>query len=918
MTAPRYLVFSLLVVGIASFGCSKSQDTSEVHLSRANDYFSSEQYGNAEKEYRDVLRLQPDNPVAQRQLGIIYFDQGQLRQAYPILKKSSELEPDNLDVHLKLALLYFAGRDYPNARELARQILEKKPGHQQALLLMVDTAASSDDVQETQNVIEKLQGRENDRLAYHLARGAMALRNKDDRQAETDFKAALDLAPKSSEAYAALGNLYSARKDVAAATQALENAASLSPLRSPIRLRYADLKLRSGAAAEAKKFVEEIVREAPDYLPGRVFLMKIICGENRGDDCAARVDNVLAQDSLNYDALYQSGLLNLGKGDFNRAIRIFEQLTGLSDQDPRVRYQLALAYLSSMKDATLVASRDALERAEIHLSVAVRLDPKLQQAVLILAELKIRKGVPAAAQDLLIPLVKEQPQVARAQYLLGSAYLAQQKRNEALDIYRQMTELFPQDPQPSFLSGQILLAERRPADARQAFEKSLQISPTYALAVQWLVDLDLVEKQYATALGRVQPLIEKDSNSAQAFALRGKIYLAQADYSRAEPDLQKAVELDPNLGPAYLLLAQLYVASARHEQAIAKLSEAIDKNKDNKTTTIPALMQLAQLQQNLKRYEAARDTYEKLLAVSPNLPPALNNLAVLYSENLGQLDKGYGLAKKASEAAPNEPHFADTLGWIEFQRRNYANALRLLQDSAIKLPNSAEIQFHLGMAHYMMGDEASARAALQKAADATADFPGKAEARQRLEVLSIEPGAVKSADVRTKLENILRDSPNDPVALFRLAQLQEQDGSAKEAASAYEKILASNSNFAPALRQLTVLYGHHVPDDLNKAFEISTRARQAYPDDSEITRTLGILNYRRGFYSQAAEQLKAAATNRKDDAELLYYLGETYSQLKQHKECHETMEGALNLKLLSQLTDQAKRVHADCVEKSAQ
>ena len=34
---------------------------------------------------------------------------------------------------------------------------------------------------------------------------------------------------------------------------------------------------------------------------------------------------------------------------------------------------------------------------------------------------------------------------------------------------------------------------------------------------------------------------------------------------------------------------------------------------------------------------------------------------------------------------------------------------RLLQDSAAKLPDSPEVQFHVGMAHYMMGDEAAAR-----------------------------------------------------------------------------------------------------------------------------------------------------------------------------------------------------------------
>ena len=80
----------------------------------------------AEKGYREVLRLRPDDPVAQRQLGIIYFDQGQLQQAYPLLKKSAELEPDNIDVQLKLAQAYFIGRDYQKARDVGAQIPRKK------------------------------------------------------------------------------------------------------------------------------------------------------------------------------------------------------------------------------------------------------------------------------------------------------------------------------------------------------------------------------------------------------------------------------------------------------------------------------------------------------------------------------------------------------------------------------------------------------------------------------------------------------------------------------------------------------------------------------------------------------------------------------------------------------------------------
>ena len=53
---------------------------------------------------------------------------------------------------------------------------------------------------------------------------------------------------------------------------------------------------------------------------------------------------------------------------------------------------------------------------------------------------------------------------------------------------------------------------------------------------------------------------------------------------------------------------------------------------------------------------------------------------------------------------------------------------------------------------YMLGEEELARIALQKAVDASADFPGKDGARKRLSLLAINVGAT-DAGVRTALEN---------------------------------------------------------------------------------------------------------------------------------------------------------------------
>jgi tetratricopeptide (TPR) repeat protein len=909
--AATFAIFALALTAVANASCSKQGPSKDVLLSRANDAFAAGQYAEAEKDYREVLRLTPVDPVAVRQLGIIYEDQGRFVAAYPLLMKAAELEPDNLEVQLKLGLIYLSGHDVKRARDTALQILDKQPTNDQALILLANTALAPNDIEEVQKLLEGFREKDQGRAAYHVALGTLALQQKDQARAENEFKAAITTDPKLAAAHLELGALYWIRNDLKAADQEFKTAADLSPLRSPIWLSYAHFKLETGAVAEAQAVLQQIISKHPDYVPPRVALMQIACAKGINDDCTAQVQSILAQDPINYSALFQDGLLSLAKGDNAKALREFGFLSNLYNKNAEVRYRLATAYLLSAKSALPAESNTAVENAESRLNEAIELAPNFAPAITLLADLKIKKGAPAAAVELLTPLIKEQPQNAQAHYLLATAYLAQQQLGQALAVYRQMNELFPKDPQPPYFVGRILLAQRQPTEARQAFEDSFKISPDYLPATESLVDLDIVDKQYASALDQVQKLIDKDPKQAQAWALRGKIYLTQQDFTHAESDLLKAIELDPTLEPAYLLLAQLYVASNKQDQAINKLNAFVEQNKDN-AKAVTALVQLAMLQQNLKHFNDARDTYEKLLTVSPNLPLALNNLAVLYSDNLGQLDKAYELAKKAREIAPNVPNFADTLGWILYKKGGYGNALPLLQESAGKLSGDPNIQFHLGMAQYMLGSDEPARAALQKAADATVEFPSKDEARRRLALLAIDVQAANAADVQKELETYLHEQPNDPEALLRLGQVQEREGALDQAAKTYERIISDDSQFAPATRRLAILYSQR-PNDEAKALDLATKARQAYPNDPELAKALGILNYRRGYYPQSADLLKLAATKSKDDPELLYYLGQSQHQLKQWNDCKDTLQRATSLGLSPKLAGEAKPTLADCV-----
>jgi uncharacterized protein HemY len=90
------------------------------------------------------------------------------------------------------------------------------------------------------------------------------------------------------------------------------------------------------------------------------------------------------------------------------------------------------------------------------------------------------------------------------------------------------------------------------------------------------------------------------------------------------------------------------------------------------------------------------------------------------------------------------------------------------------------------------------------------------------------------------------------------------------------------------------------------------KARQAYPGDADIAKALGILSYRREYYPRSAELLKEAATKRKNDPELLYYLGQAHRQLRQWNECKGTLEQALSLSLPAALAERAKQALIEC------
>jgi Tfp pilus assembly protein PilF len=85
---------------------------------------------------------------------------------------------------------------------------------------------------------------------------------------------------------------------------------------------------------------------------------------------------------------------------------------------------------------------------------------------------------------------------------------------------------------------------------------------------------------------------------------------------------------------------------------------------------------------------------------------------------------------------PNSPNSADTLAWAYYYKGTYAFARDLLEDAVKTEPNSATMQYHLGMVYSKLQDKNNAAIHLKKAVSLAPDSPTGKDAKAALQGLS--------------------------------------------------------------------------------------------------------------------------------------------------------------------------------------
>jgi uncharacterized protein (TIGR03790 family) len=166
------------------------------------------------------------------------------------------------------------------------------------------------------------------------------------------------------------------------------------------------------------------------------------------------------------------------------------------------------------------------------------------------------------------------------------------------------------------------------------------------------------------------------NRDALTLVLRAERLTAAGDLNDVEATLLEATDLEPRLTPANFQLATMYEAAGAHEKARAR--------------------------------------YERILAVAPNHPAALNNLAYSLAVHANQAARALPLAERALQLS-NDPTIADTVGWIHHLLGDNPTASSLIERAVAVLPENLDVLVHAAAVRAALGDSARARAALEAA-----------------------------------------------------------------------------------------------------------------------------------------------------------------------------------------------------------
>lgn len=784
-----------------------------------------------------------------------YLQKGDTKAALIQLKNAAAKAPDDAAVRYLLARVYYDNSEPVLAEKEIRKALSLNHTRAQALPLLVRALVAQDKAQAALDESAEDAGQAGPGLLAARADAWLALGERD--QAKQGYAQALAAEPGQAEAMLGQARLALLAGEGGAALAQVVQGLQAQPRSIPLLRFQASLLRQQGKTTDALAALGQALAVQPDHVLARVERTDLEIALKQFDAAKADIDALkqVTPDSLH--ASYLQALLDHNQGRYSEAQG---HLLKLLKAAPGHLPTMLLAGANELKLGNATA-------AQGYLNAYLEQHPDDLFARKLLAQALLRTSQPAEAAAAVAPLLRGGSKDAQLLVLAGESNLRNKDFKAAQQYFEQAAAVLPNEATLHLSLGLAQLGQRQYGKAVEQLERATALDPKSEQAALYLIHTEISLKRYDKALAAVKAYQAHQKDSAVVRNLEGGIYLALNNRAAARGAFEKAVALQPDHLAALMNLAQLDMQDQRPEAARQRFEAVLQHDKRN----VGAMAALADMAQQQGKGEAAIRWLEQAVAEKPKATELRVRLAHAYLQ-AGQRVKATTLARQLQVEDARNPLLSELLGQVQLANNDASGALESFGKMVQQEPKAARAWLGMATAHLMLKNVDAATSDLKKA-------------------LAIEPG-LRAARLAMAEIAQQRNRPAEVLAIARAMQKETGQQSAgyvlegdvlarqqryREAVALYERAYELDKDGRIMLAIHRTLLAAGLPRDADQRL---AQHRKDKPQDLAATMYAAELSLARKEYPAAVRDLELLLKAAPDSPVALNNLAWAYSELK--------------------------------------
>ena len=433
-------------------------------------------------------------------------------------------------------------------------------------------------------------------------------------------------------------------------------------------LLLAELYVKQKRYGDAEQLYEAMLKQGPDNAEYGVELAAIYLFDDKPEKALDAYNRVEKELGINEEISRQKQRIYLKQNKIDKAVEEAEKLALSEPGDPD--------YL--LEGAELLVANDRNDEAIGWVNRALKLNPDLPQAHVLLADIYRKKGDTARVTEELNKVIANPNLEAGLKARILSSYAdltgnSAVAKQDALKMGEDLAKANPNDPKSQVMVADMLMQQGRKADARNAYARAARLDGSIYEVWGALLQLD-------GELNQADSLLKHSEEALEVFPTQGLFW-----YSNGSANLIKR----------------------RYQPAIDAFEESqkLLAATDNRELQNGIQAQLGDAYNGLGQHEKSDEAYEAVLKVDPLNDHVLNNYSYFLSLRKEKLERALQLSQKLVDRHPTESTYLDTHAWVLYVSKNYAKAKQYLEKAMVDPSGvSGTIVEHYGDVLFQLGE----------------------------------------------------------------------------------------------------------------------------------------------------------------------------------------------------------------------